>query len=160
MSRLISIRSVSARKCGADLTISSECGCSVRIITIKSPYTIFFSSVPAYQINSWLSSVCIASRLGNVREVVPLFFFVCVLIHILSSQHACISSSWLCSVVSTAPKWPYIGLGVHSGALFSRWLILKNLRRNPPNVSPVLEEGSALLRPWESYPLVCLSCWD
>lgn len=46
----------------------------------------------------------------------------------------------------SVPKWPYIGLGIHSGALFSRWLTLKNLCRNPPTCPLCLRKG--------------MHCWD
>lgn len=50
---------------------------------------------------TYVSLPAIVRGSGNVRTVVPLFLILGhVLIYILNSQHACIPSTWLCSLVS------------------------------------------------------------
>lgn len=98
------------------------------------------------RLSAHASLTAIVSRSGNVRKVVPLFFsffYPWASFNSHSQLPACLYSFHLTVPFGqhSVPKWPYIGLGIHSGALFSRWLTLKNLRRNPQMFPLCLRKG-------------------
>lgn len=105
----------------------------------------FFSSVPAidYQLMPVWQLLWADLETWERLFYFSFFFYPWASFNSHSQLPACLYSFHLTVPFGqhSVPKWPYIGLGIHSGALFSRWLTLKNLRRNPQMFPLCLRKG-------------------
>lgn len=120
----------------------------------------FFSSfAPAYPSNNWLMLVWQPLwRDLETWERLSHIFYPWASFNSHSQLPACLYSFHLTVLFGqpSVSKWPYIGLGTLSGALFSRWLTLKNKHRNPQMFPLCLRKGC--WDPGSLTPVVCMSC--